>query len=61
MGTRNTAGSKQDVERSISLFSGYFFVLFAVLLCFQPWIREESRARCHLDPLENSVVKWARK
>lgn len=32
-----------------------------MLLCFQPWIREESRARCHLDPLENSVVKWARK
>lgn len=58
--------TQQDPSRTsegvLSSFSGFcFLVLFAALLCFQPWLWEESRARCHLDPSENSVVKWARK
>lgn len=62
VGTGSTAGSKQDMERSISSFSRLFFCSFSSLFFPRPGFpEEESRARCHLDPLENSVAKWARK
>lgn len=35
-------------------FQGFFVVVrFIALHCFQHWLREDSGARCHLDPLEN--------